>query len=119
MKSAYIQVLKTENELFGQITNNAIYVSCIIHLNFIFMVTVCFDYDSSYYPKDLPGHGISVEPDSKACQLRCTNVEGCSYFSFWPNEKSCHLSGPAAKKIFDKWGAVSGPKRCDECKLTY
>ena len=82
------------------------------------MVEGCFNDDSSYSPIDLPGHGKSVEPDPNACQLRCTNVEGCSYFSFWPNEKSCHLSGPNVKKIPDKWGAVSGPKKCDECKLT-
>ena len=78
------------------------------------MVKDCFHDASSYSPADFPGHGKSIEDDPKACQSRCANVDGCSYFSFWPNEKSCHLSGPTSTRISDEWGAVSGPKRCRE-----
>ena len=73
----------------------------------------CFQDKSSYTPIDFPGHGKTVEADPKACQSRCANVDGCSYFSFWPNEKSCHLSGPTATRNWDQW-ATSGPKRCEE-----
>ena len=74
----------------------------------------CFQDKSSYTPIDFPGHGKTVEADPKACQLRCANVDGCSYFTFWPNENSCHLSGPTATRISDQYGAVSGPKKCPE-----
>ena len=72
----------------------------------------CFQDKSSYTPIDFPGHGKTVEADPKACQLRCANVDGCSYFTFWQAEKSCHLSGPAATRTWDQW-ATSGPKRCE------
>ena len=74
----------------------------------------CFHDDSSYSPIDFPGQGRSVEADPEACQVRCSNVDGCSYFTFWPNENSCHLSGLNATRIPDQYRAVSGPKRCQE-----
>ena len=78
------------------------------------LVSDCFYDDSSYSPIDFPGQVRSVEPDPKACKSRCVNADGCSYFTFWPNENSCHLSGPNATRIPDQYGAVSGPKRCQE-----
>ena len=81
----------------------------------------CFQYDSKYNPLDLPGHENSLEVDPKACQSRCANVDGCSYFTFWGNGKpglgNCFLSGPDATRMSDKWEAVSGPKKCEKGKL--
>ena len=60
--------------------------------------------------------GRTSESDASACQNCCSNVEGCSYFSFWA-DGDCHLcTNSATKKA--QVGVTSGPKICQKCKVT-
>ena len=93
---------------------------CVCMFLFIFRLKVqdCFNDDSSYSPIDFAGQGGTDAADPEACQSRCANVDGCSYFTFWPNDNACHLSSSTATRIPDQYRAVSGPKICEEdCKL--
>ena len=74
----------------------------------------CFQHNSRYSPIDLSS--LSVEDNPIACQSRCANNDICSYFTFWPNEKSCHIYGSTASRTIDVLGAVSGPKTCKKRK---
>ena len=58
----------------------------------------------------MEGEGRTQEASVHACQTRCANTEGCSFFSFWP-DGGCHLQGPNAVKA-EQFDAISGPKRC-------
>ena len=93
---------------------------CVCMFLFIFLSKVqdCFHDDSSYSPIDFPGQGRTDAADPEACQSRCAYVDGCSYFTFWPNDNACHLSSSTATRIPDQYRAISGPKICEEdCKL--
>jgi len=71
----------------------------------------CYSSNSMYHPIDNVDQQVRTsELNATACQNRCSNVKGCSYFSFWANG-GCHLSNSSStKKTQD--GVTSGPKTC-------
>jgi len=71
----------------------------------------CFSYGSIYLPLNMNGESCSVENNAGACQLRCQNTQACAFFSFFPNNSSCHLQDHNAKKKFHTH-ATSGPASC-------
>merc|ERR1712088_506709 len=56
----------------------------------------CIEVDGKYMPLDMPGQKRTVTDSASACQDRCLNTEGCSYFSWW-NDGGCHLQDSSAK----------------------
>ena len=82
------------------------------------IIASCIERNVTYFPLDIPGHGRTAEPNVEACQNRCANTKGCSYFSFWDNG-GCHLSGPEATKrnscpkpVWNCGKTSAGPKLC-------
>ena len=59
----------------------------------------------------MPGQGRSSEMSPLACQERCQNTNGCSFFSFWTSDGGCHLHVASATKL-NLPGAMSGPVIC-------
>ena len=70
-----------------------------------------------YKPIDnVPKQSRTTESDAVACQKRCFNVEGCSYFSFY-DDGGCHLSSHAASRKTEV-GVTAGLKVCQAGKFT-
>ena len=71
---------------------------------------------------DMTGQDRTVEADATACQERCQNTDGCSYFTWWGNDGGCHLQNSSAIATDEinnpeKYGVISGPKSCNPGKL--
>ena len=62
---------------------------------------------------DMTGQDRTVEADATACQERCQNTDGCSYFTWWGNDGGCHLQDSSAKLTSGVGANVHyGPKSC-------
>ena len=77
----------------------------------LFIKKDCFEPNQKYEPLDMPGQRRSTETSPLACQERCQNTEGCSFFSFWDNDGGCHLHVDSAQKL-NSSGTISGPVIC-------
>mmetsp|Transcript_24333 Transcript_24333/g.55079 ORF Transcript_24333/g.55079 Transcript_24333/m.55079 type:complete len:473 (+) Transcript_24333:69-1487(+) len=75
--------------------------------------TDCFENSVSFEPLDMEGTPASKEPDAVACQKRCVETEGCSYFSFWNLTTDCHLQDEYALRMEARPGYTAGPRSCD------
>ena len=72
----------------------------------------CIEVDGKYMPLDMPGEGRTVTDSASACQDRCLNTEGCSYFSWW-NDGGCHIQDSSAVLTSGAGASVHyGPKSC-------
>merc|ERR1712226_853781 len=79
---------------------------------------LCMTHGAAYTPYDMPGQKGTVETDEAACQMRCSNVQGCAHFPFWKfhNLRSslstnCHLQDATAVLEADE-SAIAGPSTC-------
>merc|ERR1711936_783254 len=67
---------------------------------------------------DMTGQDRTVEANATACQDRCQNTDGCSYFTWWGNDGGCHLQNSSAIATDEinnpeLYGVISGPKSCN------
>ena len=63
-------------------------------------------------PLDMAGQKRTVTDSAGACQDRCLNTEGCSYFSWWA-DGGCHIQDSSAKLISGVGANVHyGAKSC-------
>jgi len=72
----------------------------------------CFEEDTHWEPLDVPGLLVSRQANESACQQHCRDTEGCSHFSFWLPDGSCHLQDAFAIKRGHRKGFISGPFDC-------
>ncbi|CAK9093556.1 Apple domain-containing protein [Durusdinium trenchii] len=81
----------------------------------------CFKHGVLVHPPKNVGSSKTYEASPRDCQLRCASSMPCAEFSWWP-DGSCILSDQksivraAQHKSF---GAVIGPRSCDERPVTY
>ena len=85
----------------------------ILYLYWYDIFTGCIENNIAYVPKDdISGQGSTQESDVEACQKRCENTVGCTYFSFLDNG-ACHLSSNSAVKVKES-GVMGGHKKCPD-----
>ena len=69
----------------------------------------CFILGTRYTP-DLNAEKAAVAT-AKACQVMCTQTEGCRFFSYLKTSKTCSLQGEGATPVFYE-DSVAGPQLC-------
>ena len=63
------------------------------------------------------GKNITNATSPNSCQDRCLHTLGCSYFSWFVANKTCHLHGPSAVAK-NASGVTAGPNHCDPSMFT-
>ena len=79
------------------------------------MYAGCFVPNHEYSPPNMPGQEVSVETGASKCQNRCSNTEGCEYFTYRAEDGSCHVQNSSAMAK-ESPSAISGPARCSNMK---
>ena len=69
----------------------------------------CFILGTRYTP-DLNAQQAAVTT-AKACQIMCTQTEGCRFFSYLRTSKMCSLQGESATPVFFE-DSLAGPQLC-------
>ena len=69
----------------------------------------CFILGTRYTP-DLNAEHAAVET-ATACQVKCTETEGCRFFSYLTTTKICSLQGKSATAFFVE-DSLAGPQLC-------
>lgn len=65
-------------------------------------------------PVNMQGQRRSMEETIDACQERCASVEGCEFYSYWP-DGGCHLqSGEARDRLRHAQHVIAGPRICEK-----
>eukprot|EP00930_Biecheleria_cincta_P062454 TRINITY_DN47928_c0_g1_i1.p1 TRINITY_DN47928_c0_g1~~TRINITY_DN47928_c0_g1_i1.p1 ORF type:complete len:507 (+),score=107.96 TRINITY_DN47928_c0_g1_i1:124-1644(+) len=65
-------------------------------------------------PVNMKGQGRTVEETIDACQQRCASVEGCEFYSYWP-DGGCHLqSGEARDRLRHAQHVIAGTRVCEK-----
>ena len=81
-----------------------------------FHLADCIEVDGKYLMPgeilDMSGEDRTVTDSASACQDRCLNTDGCSYFSWW-DDGGCHLQDSSAELTSGAGANVHyGPKSC-------
>jgi len=73
---------------------------------------MCYAEDVTYQPLLVM---VPLEPELQSpagCQAACKANKQCTYFSYFPWDKTCHLAEGTAYKQQGSLGAISGPRDC-------
>mmetsp|Transcript_71990 Transcript_71990/g.181994 ORF Transcript_71990/g.181994 Transcript_71990/m.181994 type:complete len:1187 (-) Transcript_71990:14-3574(-) len=73
----------------------------------------CFEQNVAYLPLDMLGTMLSYLDQPEDCQKRCQNTANCAHFSYYVQEKICHISDMWAHPQYGYIGVVSGPPECE------
>jgi len=73
----------------------------------------CYEQNVAYLPLDMLGTMLSYVDTPKECQTRCQNTANCAHFSYYKQEKICHISDMWAHQQYGYIGVVSGPSECE------
>lgn len=71
----------------------------------------CYHLSASYSPLDMPSAGRTREVNYEQCQFRCFKTKNCAHFTYFMEDKGCHLQETASTMVFLP-GSIAGDAKC-------
>lgn len=73
----------------------------------------CYHLSASYSPLDMPSAGRTREVNYEQCQFRCFKTKNCAHFTYFMEDKGCHLQNCASTMVYLP-GSIAGDAMCTE-----